>query len=141
MKKLLIVLVLFALVFATGCLPSWLPGIGSDDPVPEPEPEVVVNAVLADVEVDTYDTDEVVIVGGEVLVPAVVWSIENISEEHIYDYSLTFTVSYAEGVKTNWEEVVSGVNLYPGDVDFGELILPVVVSMYPATLITVLATY
>ena len=135
MKKLgLIMVLIFVLALLAGCLPSWLQP-GGDEPV-ESEPEVVVNAVLA--ETEEVDEDGVVVVGGE-LVPAVLWSIENISEDHIYDYSLTFTVLYE--VRTQWTEVVSGVNLYPTDVDFGTLILPDVGGMEPETLITVLATY
>lgn len=122
MKKLLLVLAVIMLtaVLFVGCLPEWL------TPTPEPEepaPQVVVNAILENGEVD--------------------WSIENISEDHIYNYSLTFTVLYADVVveKTQWEEVVTGTNLYPGDIDYGTLVLPVVVDMTPETLITVLATY
>ena len=122
MKKLgfLMVFVL-ALTLLVGCLPSWLQPV--DPVVPDPEPEVVVNAILEDGEVD--------------------WSIENISESHIYDYSLTFTVLYedVEVPKTQWEEKVLGVNLYPGDVDFGTLVLPLVQDMEPVTLVYVLATY
>ncbi len=120
MKKLILVLVLLVVFMLAGCT-SWLPGV---EPEVEPESvaEVVVNAILEE---------------GEVL-----WSIENISEDHIYDYSLTFTVLYAEvGVKTYWTEVVSGVNLFPTDVDYGTLTLPIVEEMEPETLITVLATY
>ena len=124
MKKTFLVFALIGAILLCGCLPSWLtPG---EEPEPEPvlEPQVVVNAIL---EAEDWEVD---------------WSIENISEDHIYDYSLTFTVAYADVVlKTTWTETVSGVNLFPTDIDFGTLELPLVEGMVPESLMYVLATY
>lgn len=123
MKKLFLVSLILMAFLMIGCLPSWFPGV-TPDPGPDevPEPQVVVNAIL---EAEDYEVD---------------WSIENISEDHIYDYSLTFTVAYAD-VKTTWTETVSGVNLFPTDIDFGTLELPIVEGMTPESLVYVLVTY
>ena len=103
-----------------GCIPGITP---EPEPEPEePEPLVIVNAILEGQDVD--------------------WSIENISEDHIYNYALTFTVLYTEvELKTQWTEVVTGTNLYPGDIDYGTLTLPIVEDMEPDILLTALATY
>jgi len=121
MRKLLLVLVLLFAITLCGCLSDWVPGVTPDEPEPV-VPEVVVNAIL---EAEDWEVD---------------WSIENISESHIYDYSLTFTIAYAD-VKTTWEESVSGVNLFPTDIDFGTLELPLVEGMFPESLVYVLVTY
>lgn len=121
MKKLFLISLLLMAFLMVGCLPSWFPGV-DPDPIPEPEPQVVVNAIL---EAEDWEVD---------------WSIENVSEDHIYDYSLTFTIAYAD-VKTTWTETVSGVNLFPTDIDFGTLELPIVEGMIPESLVYVLATY
>ena len=124
MKKLTIIMLALLMIFVfAGC--DWNPFTTPEpdpEPVPEPVPEVVVNAIL---EAEDWEVD---------------WSIENISENHIYDYSLTFTISYAD-IKTTWTETVSGVNLFPTDIDFGTLELPAVEGMVPESLIYVLVTY
>ena len=122
MKKLTIILMVLVVSFIfVWC--EWNPFVTPDpEPVPDPVPEVVVNAIL---EAEDWEVD---------------WSIENISENHIYDYSLTFTISYAD-VKTTWTETVSGVNLFPTDIDFGTLELPAVEGMVTESLIYVLVTY
>ena len=101
MKKLLLVLVLFAMVFVTGCLPDWFPG------VPEPEPEVPeltveVHAIL-ELREDLW---------------GIAYTIENTCGEHIYSYVVEFTLVY----DTKWASVtqtVEGENLYPGKLDVG----------------------
>ena len=121
MKKLLLVLacVVLASVLFVGCIPGITPEL---EPEPEEiEPLVVVNAILEGQDVD--------------------WSIENISEDHIYNYALTFTVLYTEVEKNQWTEVVTGTNLYPGDIDYDTLTLPIVEDMEPDTLLTALATF
>ncbi len=75
MKKLILVLavVLLTSFMFVGCLPSWLPGIGSD---PEPVMEAVATAGLDDE-------------GTEIL-----WSITNSGDVFIREYILTFSVYY-----------------------------------------------
>ena len=104
MKKLLIiVLVLLAMVFATGCLPNWLPGVEPDEPeVPELVMEANGDAVLVmepivieEVTQEVID-GEIVEVIEEIIVYTyhVAWSIENIGDLFIREYLLTFSVLY-----------------------------------------------
>jgi len=96
MKKLLLVLVLFAMVFMVGCLPDWIPGVGPDEPeVPVPVMKAEVDAVLVVEPLAIEVVVDEVVVGVEMVnAYHVAWSIENVGDLFIWQYEMTFNVFY-----------------------------------------------
>ena len=102
MKKLLIVFALIGVILLCGCnvLDVIFP---PDDPVPEPEPVVVMEAEVNAVLVFPTIADDIF---------KVAWSIENVGELFIYEYEIAFDVTYPNvTVKDNVFFTVTGKHL------------------------------
>jgi len=100
LKKLLIVLALVLVVLTAGCtLPNWI------TPGPEPEPEVPVLSMEANV-------DAVLILGEP---NQIAWSIENVGELNIFKYVITFDVLYPMETKDNVVFTATGFALGIGE--------------------------
>jgi len=115
MKKLLIVFVLLAMVFATGCLPNFIDGGPSEPEVVEPKFTVEVHAILEQREDEVADS----LTFGEDLW-GIAYTIENTCEIPIATYKIGFTLRYDTEEVVKYADVtqyVTGEKLWPGVED------------------------